>query len=68
MKHKTRYFQLPRQKSITVKPGDRVTIKTWLDGSVHIYKESVELEYYEISSTGHRVPSTPPQKTTFLLR
>ncbi|QJR21773.1 ISTde1, transposase [Brevinematales bacterium NS] len=68
VKHKTRYFQLPRQKSIALKPGDRVTIKTWLDGSVHIYKESVELEYYEISSTGHKVPSTPPQKTTFLLR
>ncbi|NPV38621.1 hypothetical protein BREVNS_1521 [Brevinematales bacterium NS] len=47
---------------------DRGTIKTWLDGSVHIYKERVELEYYEISSTAHKISSTLSQKTTFLLR
>ncbi len=43
-----RIFQILREQKIDVRPGDEVMIKTWLDGSVHIFKKDVELIYHEI--------------------
>lgn len=43
-----RHFQLLRAQGIEIRPGDIVIIKTWLDGSIHIFKKEEELNYKEI--------------------
>lgn len=52
-----RIYQLTREQKINIRPGDKVLVKTWLDGSVHVYKGKVELMFYEVDENGHRVAS-----------
>ena len=41
-------FSWAKGQKIKNKPGNNVIVKTWLDGSVHIFKKGVELEFREI--------------------
>jgi len=43
-----RLFQLIKEQKIELRPRNEVIIKTWLDGSIHIFKKEIELEYREI--------------------
>jgi len=44
-----RYFQLLKQKRIRVRPGAKVTVSEWLDGSIHILYQKRELDNLEIT-------------------
>lgn len=52
-----KHYQLTKGQKINLKPGDKVFIKTWLDGSVHIYKGKVALMFYEVDENGYKVAS-----------
>ncbi len=43
-------FQLLREQEIEIRPGNEVIIKTWLDGSIHIFKRGIELKFNEIEN------------------
>lgn len=43
-----RDFQLTKNQNIEIRPRDNVIVKTWLDGSIHIFKNNVELFFKEI--------------------
>jgi len=45
-----RHFQILREQKTEIMPRHEVSIKTWLDGSVHIFKKDIELNYREIIS------------------
>jgi hypothetical protein len=49
----TRLFQILENKSVLFRPRDKVIIKTWLDGSVHIFKELHELSFIEIKEKNY---------------
>ena len=55
VRYKNRKFQIYKNDKISIRPGDSVTIKRWLDGSIHIYKKNIELTYNEINHRGDRV-------------
>ncbi len=50
-----RLLQITSKQTIEVKPGDKVMVKTWLDGSLHMSKKNVELNCYEINEYGYRI-------------
>jgi transposase len=45
-----RFFQLLKKQNTEIKPRDTVIIKTWLDGSIHIFRRKVELMFKEIEN------------------
>jgi len=57
VKKDNRIYQLTKKQNINIKPGDKVLVKTWLDNSVHIYKDRIELNYYELDERGNKLIS-----------
>lgn len=49
-----RLFQLLKEQNTTIKPRDKVIVKTWLDGSIHIFKKDCELNFKEIENQNHQ--------------
>lgn len=55
IRYKNRKFQILKNEKVFLMPGDKVTVKKWLDGSIHIYKNNTELDYYEIDDRGYKI-------------
>ncbi|URA10520.1 hypothetical protein [Thermospira aquatica] len=55
IKFSKRIYQIEKKQPIAIKPGDNVILKTWLDGSIHIFKKNIELNFFEIDDYGRRV-------------
>ena len=49
-----RFFQIIKDQKISIKPKDKVIVKTWLDGSIHIFKQNVELNFNEIGNQSNQ--------------
>jgi len=43
VRYNNRYFQIENKQDIYVRPRDKVVVKRWLDGSIHIFKQNTEL-------------------------
>jgi len=56
VRKENKIYQLVKEQKINICPGNKVLVKTWLDGSVHIYKDKVELKFYEVDENGHKIP------------
>ncbi|URA09773.1 hypothetical protein [Thermospira aquatica] len=41
IKFSKRIYQIEKKQPIAIKPGDNVILKTWLDGSIHIFKKTL---------------------------
>ena len=39
------FFQLEKKLDTIVRPNDKVKVQEWLDGSIHIFKNDIELSY-----------------------
>jgi len=50
-----RFLQIRANQHIEVKPGDKVMVKTWLDGSLHVFKNNMELNCHEINEYGYKI-------------
>jgi transposase len=45
-----RLFQILKEQKTVIKPRDKVVLKTWVDGSIHIFKKDCELIFKEIEN------------------
>jgi transposase InsO family protein len=48
VRNDNRFFQLQKDQPLSVKSKDKIIVRIWLDGSVHISKKNTELVFIEI--------------------
>ena len=54
-----RYFQMLKQNAGLPRPGDKLTVSEWLDGSIHLRYKGRELKYQELPE--RPVKPAPPK-------
>lgn len=50
-----RIFQIRSKQNLPVKPGDVMIVRTWLDGSIHVFKNDEPINFFEIDSYGYKI-------------
>lgn len=69
VRHQNRYFQIQKTNKHLPKPKQKVLVRIWLDGSIHLRYNNHELNYVQLSEPPAKPekPSAPPpnvQKAT----
>jgi len=65
-----RYFQILKENDRLPRPGDKITVSEWLDGSIHLLYKGCELQYRVLPERPERPappkvrPSLPRKKPT----
>ena len=61
-----RYFQILKENDRLPRPGDKITVSEWLDGSIHFLYKGCELQYRVLPERPER--PTPPKVRPSLSR
>jgi transposase len=60
IRHENRHYQIARLNAPLPKPGQRITVRRWLDGSLHLLYNERRLRYTEIDAP----PPAPKRRRT----